>query len=250
MLLRKQGPQSLQSCSAYSQKGIWPKKRSQALSVCKWDGEGTGQITSEPSSPTRKLSFRLSYLNTQGCWCLFWGHRGKSQCSACDIYQLHGKREAKNHQRFYIYSLLFFINMWLNAIGFIYSYLLITIVRSLAFLGWVEGPEAGTETRPRFMTACPTPICFSAWKTPQKLLVTQLARHVYPCHLVTTDNQRPETLSLPHGLDPPIKHTTHFSQAAAPWSGGGGGAGCSPGIWILINLSFPHMVRSSFSSTL
>jgi hypothetical protein len=46
----------------------------------------------------------LSYLNTQGCWCLFWGHRGKSQCSACDIYQLHGKREAKNHQRFYIHK--------------------------------------------------------------------------------------------------------------------------------------------------
>jgi hypothetical protein len=39
-----------------------------------------------------------------------------------------------------------------------------------------------------------------------------------PVPLVITDNQRPDTLSLPHGLAPPIKHTTHLSQAAALWT--------------------------------
>jgi hypothetical protein len=40
---------------------------------------------------------------------------------------------------------------------------------------------------------------------PEKLLpVTQLARDVDYFHLVVTGNQRPETLSLPHGLDPLI----------------------------------------------
>jgi hypothetical protein len=58
------------------------------------------------------------------------------------------------------------------------------------------------------------PACFPAYKT-QELPVTQLARHVDLFHLVTTDNQRPETLSLPHGLAPPIKPTTHFSQDTA-----------------------------------
>jgi hypothetical protein len=59
------------------------------------------------------------------------------------------------------------------------------------------------------------PDCFSACKTTQELPVTQLARHVDLFHLVITDNQRPETLSLPHGLAPPIKPTTQFSQAAS-----------------------------------
>jgi hypothetical protein len=59
------------------------------------------------------------------------------------------------------------------------------------------------------------PACFSAYKT-QELPVTQLARHVDLFHLMITDNQRQETLSIPHGLAPPIKPTTHFSQANAP----------------------------------
>jgi hypothetical protein len=50
---------------------------------------------------------------------------------------------------------------------------------------------------------------------PQKLPVTRLARQVDLFHLVITDNQRLETLSLPHGLAPPIKPITHFSQATA-----------------------------------
>jgi hypothetical protein len=87
--------------------------------------------------------------------------------------------------------------------------------------------------------------CFSAWKTPQKLPGIQLARHVDLFHLVVTDNQRPETLSVPHALDPPIMHTTHFTQSAAPWPQGG-----SPTVWIPINLSFPHMEWSLFTSTL
>jgi hypothetical protein len=45
----------------------------------------------------------------------------------------------------------------------------------------------------------------------QELPVTQLARHVDLFYLVVTDNRRPETLSLPHGLAPPIKPTTDFS---------------------------------------
>jgi hypothetical protein len=92
-------------------------------------------------------------------------------------------------------------------------------VRSLAFLGQAESPKTSTETRPPwFMTACQTPLlaCFSAYKT-QELPVTQLTRHVDLFHLVMTDNQRPETLSLPHGLAPPIKPTT-FSQATALWT--------------------------------
>jgi hypothetical protein len=40
-------------------------------------------------------------------------------------------------------------------------------------------------------------------------------RHVDLFHLVITDNQRPETLSL-HGLALPIKPTTQFTQGAAP----------------------------------
>jgi hypothetical protein len=94
-------------------------------------------------------------------------------------------------------------------------------VRSLAFLGWAEGPKASTETRPPDYDCLPnSPACFSdcfsACKTTQELPVTQLARRVNLFHLVVTDNQRPETPSLPHGLAPPIKHTTHFSQVSAP----------------------------------
>jgi hypothetical protein len=57
--------------------------------------------------------------------------------------------------------------------------------------------------------------CFSACKTTQELPVTQLARHVDPFHLLITDNQRPETLSFPHGLAPPIKPTTHFQPSCS-----------------------------------
>jgi hypothetical protein len=61
--------------------------------------------------------------------------------------------------------------------------------------------------------------CFPAlFAKTQELPVTQLVRHVHLFHLVITDNQRPQTLSLPHGLVPPIKPTTHFSQAAALWT--------------------------------
>jgi hypothetical protein len=70
------------------------------------------------------------------------------------------------------------------------------------------------------MTTCQTPLLVSLLVSllakSQELPVTQLARHVDLFHLVIADNQRPETLSLPHGLAPPIKPTTHFSQAAAP----------------------------------
>jgi hypothetical protein len=86
------------------------------------------------------------------------------------------------------------------------------------------------------MTACfSLPDCFSACKTTQELPVTQLARHVNLFHLVIADNQRPETLSLPHGLAPPIKPTTQFTQVAAPWSGEWGAVLRSG---FLINLSF------------
>jgi hypothetical protein len=69
------------------------------------------------------------------------------------------------------------------------------------------------------MTACQTPLLVSLLVSllakPQELPVSQLARHVDLFHLVITDNRRPETLSLPHGLAPPIKPTTHLSQAPA-----------------------------------
>jgi hypothetical protein len=69
---------------------------------------------------------------------------------------------------------------------------------------------------------------------------------------VVTDNQRLETLSLPHGLGPPIKPTTHFSQPLLPDLGGGelGEVGGSPAVWFLINLSFPHMAWSLLGSSL
>jgi hypothetical protein len=78
------------------------------------------------------------------------------------------------------------------------------------------------------MTACPTPLlvsldCFSACKTTQELLVTQLARHIDLFHLVVTDNQRPDSLSLPHGLDPPIKHTLISAKLLPPDLGVVGG---------------------------
>jgi hypothetical protein len=63
------------------------------------------------------------------------------------------------------------------------------------------------------MTACfSLPDYFLACITSQELPVTQLARHVDLFHLVITDNQRPETLSLPHGLAPPIKPTTNSAK--------------------------------------
>jgi hypothetical protein len=69
-------------------------------------------------------------------------------------------------------------------------------VRSLAFLGCMESPEASTETRPPDLwLLAQLPCCFCAWKTPQELPVTQLARHVNLFHLVIADNQRPETPS-------------------------------------------------------
>jgi hypothetical protein len=87
--------------------------------------------------------------------------------------------------------------------------------------------------------------CFSACKTPQELPVTQLARQVDLFHLVITDNQRPETLSLPYGLTSPIKPTTQFSQAASLWTWE-----WWPSSLVPINLFFPHMAWSLFSSTL
>jgi hypothetical protein len=69
-------------------------------------------------------------------------------------------------------------------------------VRSLAFLGWVEVPEAN-------MTTCQAsllvPLLVSQLAKCQEIPVSQLAGHIDPFHLVSTDNQRPETLSLPHG---------------------------------------------------
>jgi hypothetical protein len=93
------------------------------------------------------------------------------------------------------------------------------IVRSLAFLGQVEGPEASTETRPPdlwllawlpcfcsdYVSACKNNSGTSNYSTSQACLVV-------------TDNRRPETLSLPHGLATPIKPTTHSSQAASLWT--------------------------------
>jgi hypothetical protein len=60
-----------------------------------------------------------------------------------------------------------------------------------------------------------SPLIVSLLAKPQELPVTQLARHVNLFLLVVTDNQRPETLFLPHDLAPPIKPTTHSSQAAS-----------------------------------
>jgi hypothetical protein len=98
---------------------------------------------------------------------------------------------------------------------------------------------------PWFMTACfSLPDCFLACKTTQELPVTQLARHVDLFHLIIADHHRPDSLSLPHGLAPPIKHTTHFSQAAAPWPWG---TALRSG---LINLPFPHVAWSLFGRTL
>jgi hypothetical protein len=66
------------------------------------------------------------------------------------------------------------------------------------------------------MTTCQTPLLVSLLEKSEELQVSQLAWHVDPFHLVITDNRRQETLSLPHGLAPPMKPTTHSSQAVAP----------------------------------
>jgi hypothetical protein len=97
------------------------------------------------------------------------------------------------------------------------------------------------------MTTCFLPAwLFLACKTTQELPVTQLASHVDLFHLVITDNQRPDSLSLPHGLAPAIKPTTHFQpncltlslkRVTALQSGP-------------VNLSFPHMACYLFSSAL
>jgi hypothetical protein len=77
------------------------------------------------------------------------------------------------------------------------------------------------------------PDCFSVCKTTQELPLTHLARYVDLFHLVIADTRRPETLSLPHGLGPPIKHTSHFSQATALWTQEWQSCGLVP-----VNLSF------------
>jgi hypothetical protein len=124
-------------------------------------------------------------------------------------------------------------------------------VRSVTFLGQAEGPKASTETRPSDLWPLISPLlislpdCFSACKTTQKLPVTQLARHVGLFHLVITDNQTRDSLPPPW-LGPPIKHTTQFSQAASLWTQ----KSDSPVFWFLINISFPHVAWSLFSSTL
>jgi hypothetical protein len=70
------------------------------------------------------------------------------------------------------------------------------------------------------MTTCQTSLLVlllvSLLAKSQELPVSQPARHVNLFHLVIKDNQRPETLSLPHDLAFPIKPATHSSQAAAP----------------------------------
>jgi hypothetical protein len=70
------------------------------------------------------------------------------------------------------------------------------------------------------MTACQTsllvPLLVSLLAKSQELPVSQLARHVDPFHLVITDNWRLETLSLPHGLAPPIKPTTIAAKLLLP----------------------------------
>jgi hypothetical protein len=125
-------------------------------------------------------------------------------------------------------------------------------VRFLAFLGQVEDPKASTKTRPPDLWSLVSPLlvslpdCFLACKTTQELPVTQLARHVDLFHLVITDNQKPEALSLPHGLAPPIKPTTHFSQASSLWTQ----KSDSPAVWFLMSLSFPHVAWSLFGSSL
>jgi hypothetical protein len=97
------------------------------------------------------------------------------------------------------------------------------------------------------MTDCfSLPDCFSACKPTQELPVTQLARHVNLFHLVISDNQRPESLSLPHSLAPPIKATTHFQPSHCT---------LNPKEWqscslVPINLSLPHVAWSLFGSTL
>jgi hypothetical protein len=96
------------------------------------------------------------------------------------------------------------------------------------------------------MTTCfCLPDCFSAYKTTQELPATQLARHVDLLHLVITDNPRPETLSLFHGLALLIKPTTHFQPSCLT---------LNPRMMALqsvpINLSFPYVEWSLFGSTL
>jgi hypothetical protein len=97
-----------------------------------------------------------------------------------------------------------------------------------------------------FSPACfSLPDCFSTCKITHELPVTQLARNVDLFHLVIADYRRPETLSLPHGLAPPIKPTTHFQPSHVT---------LNPRMMALesgpISLSFPHMVGSLLGSTL
>jgi hypothetical protein len=111
--------------------------------------------------------------------------------------------------------------------------------------GW-KIPRLAPKPDPLIYDCLPnSPVCFSAWKTPQELPVTQLARHVDLFYLAIADNQRPDSLSLPHGLAPPIKPTNQFSQAASLWTQEWQPFGLVP-----INLSFPHVAWSLFGSSL
>jgi hypothetical protein len=102
---------------------------------------------------------------------------------------------------------------------------MIHVVRSLAFLGQTESPEANTENRPHwFMTTCKTSL-FSCLQNHRNFLF-----HNYLCmstHSIwwsqINGGQWPScslggTPSLPHSVAPPIKPPTHSSQAAALWT--------------------------------
>jgi hypothetical protein len=121
-------------------------------------------------------------------------------------------------------------------------------VRSLAFLGWTEGPEASTKTRPPDLWPLVSPclIVFLLAKQLRNFQLLNLARNVHLFHLMVTDNQRGYSLSLPHGLAPPMKSTTQFSQAASLWIW----KSDSPVVWFLVNISFPHVAWSLLGSTL
>jgi hypothetical protein len=94
--------------------------------------------------------------------------------------------------------------------------------------------------------ASPLPDCFSACKTPQELLVTELAWYVDLFHLVIADIGDQRLSPSPMAWPPPIKPTTHFQPSHCT---------LNPKEWqscglVPINLSFPHMAWSLFGSTL
>jgi hypothetical protein len=102
------------------------------------------------------------------------------------------------------------------------------------------------------MTAYKTPLLVFLLAKPQELPVSQLARHVDRLHLMITDKQGPAArlFSGRNTLRPLWCSPSHKAHYSFQLSCCTLNPKVSPAVWPPMNLSFLHVVRSLFSSSL